>query len=571
MDKIRVIDATLREGNQAPGVKFNLNQAKDIAKLLAAVGIDMIECGHAFASADDAARISAIADLGLPVPLLSHARARQEDIDAAAAAGADWIGIFCGINRISRMSRLRGRSVESVMDVIRRSVGKAKANGLGVRYTLEDASRTSLEVVIDVFRAAIAEGADRVCYADTLGALTPAGFSEVIRQIKAALPDADLEVHVHDDRGFAMANAWCGMEAGASWISTSVNGLGERCGVTDLSVLLANLDHAGLRPLHTPELLQELSRYVGAVSRSPPDHRRPIVGRNAFTHTSKLHTQAMKQTPLAYAVFEAERFGRAIEMASPARQRTLLERLVKPEIIPATELKYHRIGPGSRHVMIDERFVDDARQYCIVREIFFQAQPPAAHIDPHRHICDSLFIFLGKEPGLAGLNVEVMLDGEIRDVSSPAAMFIPAGSIHSYRVLGGEGYYINHVANGEYNGSLLEPVDVSIHGETLARVDCVDFHARDALRTFLSTSAGVPRSALGDQMDLLESGVLDSLGFLQLFCFIEEYLGVTIPSDAFDSISNWTIAGISENLDQWTGRPGTSVAAGRDAAASAGL
>jgi 2-isopropylmalate synthase len=541
-ESVHIIDATLREGNQSPGVRFSAAQAVDIASMLHALGVDMIECGHAIVGPHERERIRALSRLGLSVPLLSHARARTEDIVAAKESGSDWVGIFCGINRISRLSRLRGKSQGSVLDMIRRSISFARSQGLKVRYTLEDGTRTPLELVIDVLGAAVAEGADRICYADTLGAMAPASFAQAIAAIRQSLPDTALEIHVHDDRGFAMANAWAGIEAGANWVSTSVNGLGERCGITDLAALLANLDVSGYRPLREPALLQDLSRYVAAVTRSPVDERRPIVGKNAFTHTARLHTQAVLRTPLAYAVFDAERVGREVKIAAPVSDTAMDDLIVKPKVISATELRYHRAGPGCRHVMVDERFVRDARQYCIVREIPRQDGPAQRHVDPHRHICDSLFMFLGREPGLTGLEVEVMLDGEVRELRSPAAMLIPAGALHSYRILGGEGYYVNHVAHGDYEGSLLDPCgrDGAEPADARAAADAPAEGAPPtrAIRDFLAATSGLSPGCFTDHMDLLETGVLDSLGLLELYAFLEQLTGAPLAGGqvSFDSV-----------------------------------
>ena len=553
---VRIIDATLREGNQAPGVRFSPEAAVNVARLLDAVGVDMIECGHAAIGPGEVERIRAIAALDLPTPLLCHARARASDIHAAAASGAEWVGIFCGINRISRVSRLRGQSGDSVIDMIRRAVGEAKRLGLKVRYTVEDGTRTPLDLVTDVLAAAVAEGADRVCYADTLGATEPLGFASAIAEIRRSLPDTPIEIHVHDDRGFAMANTWAGLDAGADWISTSVNGLGERCGITDLALLLANLDIAGIRPLRDGAALQHLSRYVGAVSRAPVDARRPIVGRNAFTHTARLHTQAMLVTQHAYAVFDAERLGRHVSIAPDYTPATLDNCIVIPPVICATELKYHRAGPGSRHVMVDERFVADARQYCIVRDIPPQAEPADAHVDPHRHICDSLFMFLGKGPGMQGLEVEVMLDGAMRTLRSPAALFIPAGALHSYRILGGEGFYVNHVANGEYNDSLLEPGPAEAAGaETTAAHGAGDAsggHGR-VVRDFLAAESGLASGSISDHMDLFETGVLDSLGLLNLYALLETLRGTPLEPEAVNFDSLRTIRRICTNFTDMQG------------------
>lgn len=545
--QVRIIDATLREGNQAPGVNISLEAAVDIARLLDATGVDMIECGHAAVGPAEVQRIRAIADLGLSAPLLCHARARSEDIAAAAASGAEWIGIFCGINRISRVSRLRGKSSELVVDMIRRAVGEAKELGLKVRYTIEDGTRTPLDLVSEVFAAAIAEGADRVCYADTLGATEPKGFGAAINAIQREIPGTPIEIHVHDDRGFAMANVWAGIEAGAEWVSTSVNGLGERCGITDLALLLANLDLSGARPLRDGAALQRLSRYVGAVSRAPTDVRRPIVGTNAFTHTARLHSEAVLLTPLAYAVFEADRFGRQVAIAPPATPATLESSIVLPPVICATELRHHRAGPGWRHVMIDERFVADARQYCIVREIPPQSSPAEAHVDPHRHICDSVFMFLGKEAGMTGLQVEVMLDGKVRELQSPATLFIPAGALHSYRVLGGDGYYINHVAHGEYNNSLLDAEPAIPASEAAEITGSLGAHAHE-IRNFLAEGSRLSLCSINDHMDLFETGVLDSLALLNLYSLLETLREAPLDFDTVNIESVRTVRRICTNF-----------------------
>jgi 2-isopropylmalate synthase len=315
---LRIVDATLREGAQAPGVQFTLAQALRVAKALDEIGVDAIECGHALIGGDTLRRIEALSSLGLRAALLSHARAKQEDVRAAKASGAGWIGVFCGINEKSRETRLGGRSPAVVLDMVRAAISLAKDLGLQVRYTVEDATRTHLPLALEAFAAAVEAGADRICYADTVGAASPSQFAHDVQAVRAALPDTDLEVHVHDDRGFATANAWGAVEAGATWISASVNGLGERCGVADLATMLANLDFAGLRPLMKGAELQRLSAYVGAIADAAPDARRPVVGRHAFTHTARLHAIAVRRDPSAYTAFDPKRVGRTTAIVASA-------------------------------------------------------------------------------------------------------------------------------------------------------------------------------------------------------------------------------------------------------------
>jgi 2-isopropylmalate synthase len=454
---VKIIDGTLREGMQAPGVSFKREESREIARYLAYLGVDTIECGHASVSAAELRRIQEVVELGLRPPVLVHARAHRGDIYAVAASGAPWVGIFCGINEMSLRTRVKRSGAEELIGQIEDAISYARGLGLKVRYTIEDASRTSLDLMLRTYASALAAGANRICFADTLGMQDPVGISRVIGELRSAFPTVDIEAHVHDDRGLALACALAAVEAGANWISTSVNGLGERCGIVDLAALLANLHYLGARRIEDPVALQKLSEYVAASSRAFVDHRRPVVGRNAFTHRARLHVRAVEADEMAYSWLPPSDLGRKTEIARPHLPDRLEALVTKPLAIPATELRYHREGPGTRYVMVDERVVPDARQYCIVRHIPTLTEPVAGHVDEHRHSCDSLFLFVGENDDLTGLEVEVRLGSRVFPVVSPASVFIPASVSHSYRVVSGGGYFVNHVLAGEYNASLLEP------------------------------------------------------------------------------------------------------------------
>src|SRR5262249_11286919 len=157
-------------------------------------------------------------------------------------------------------ARLPGTSERDILERISTSVMYARSRGLSVRYTVEDASRTDIERLLRAYRAAIEGGANRICFADTVGVLEPGQVVEFVRILKREFGRTELELHLHDDRGLAMANTLAGIDAGADWISASVNGLGERAGITDLCLLLANLHYRDrTRPLLGGELLRDLS------------------------------------------------------------------------------------------------------------------------------------------------------------------------------------------------------------------------------------------------------------------------------------------------------------------------
>jgi 2-isopropylmalate synthase len=452
---ICVIDATLREGCQSPGVVFDDRASADIAALLVALGVDAVECGHPAISETERLRIRAVRKVLNRTPLLCHARATLSDVRAAAEVGADWVGIFIGISPLSLAAR-HNLTRKQALRQITETTQEAVRLGMKVRFTVEDTSRTEPADAAEGFAAALAAGASRICFADTVGALSPQETRVRIGEMAASFPGAEIEAHLHDDRGLALANALAALEAGARWISASVNGLGERCGIVDLAVLLANLAISQSRTIARPEMLQVASARVAAYARAPVDARRPVVGSNAFTHTSRLHQRAVKRYPRAYEWIDPSRLGRVRSLAADPLDRTPRALVTVPPVISATELRHHRHGPGQRYVMIDERFVHDCRQYCIVRRVPRLDDYGAGHVDRHTHCCDSLFLFMGNAEDLTGLMVEVSLEEETFPIQSPAAVFIPAGVEHSYRIVGGAGIFVNHVLAGSYDASLLD-------------------------------------------------------------------------------------------------------------------
>ncbi len=311
---VRVIDATLREGAQAPGVRYTPEASVRIARALDAVGVDAIECGHAAIGPAERDRIRAVLDAGLRAPVLVHARALATDVDAAAEVGAPWVGVFLGVNGHARRTRVR-RPVPELHGMIADAVACARARGLRVRYTLEDASRTDPADALEVYRVAVDAGADRLGFADTAGCAEPPEIARRVAALRAAFPEVPVEVHLHDDRGLALAGALAAVDAGAAWISTSVLGLGERCGIPDLAAVLANLAHRGARTWPPGAALQDLSATVAGITGASADARRPVVGRHAFTHAARLHVLAMTRDPASYSWVEADRVGREVELA----------------------------------------------------------------------------------------------------------------------------------------------------------------------------------------------------------------------------------------------------------------
>lgn len=513
-NKVRIIDATLREGMQAHGVGFSVKGAVEITNCLVGLGVDMIECGHPAVGDKHLELIKAVVAAANNTPVLAHSRAKIVDVEKVRDSGAKWVGIFAGVNDFSNSARIR--SDQPLAETISESVSFAKSQDLLVRFTIEDATRTPLDLLERLFGVAIDAGADRLCIADSVGCFCPWEFEELVEGIlNVTGKQIDIEVHCHDDRGLSLANVLSAVRKGAKWISSSVNGIGERCGITDTLALMINLYDLGYRQKVNGNLLQYTSTLVQSLSRCSVDRQRPVTGSNATIHVAKLHKKAVCANPDAYAWLKPELFGKRNMIDLPTVPDSLGKLINSPVVIGSSELKYHRDGIGERYLMIDDRVVPDCRQYCIVRNIPEVASTPPAHVDEHRHVCDSLFLFVGNGKGLEGLKVEVSLGEEVFNLESPSSVFIPAGFFHSYRIISGSGLFINHVLRGNYNESLLEKFDFNM------------LHSNSLVESFIRENCPGVQFADSDEL----SNIFDSLTFLNFFVYAEKHFGEKVSLD----------------------------------------
>lgn len=306
---VELLDATLREGEQTPGVTFTVKEKLRIADLLDQFGVTIIEAGHPRVSPDILHGVKTIAHQGYTAKILAHCRALPEDIDVARSCDVDWVGIFFCVSN-HRLEQQFRSNLDQAIDLITRAIEYAKAHGLQVRYTPEDTVRTDYQSLLLVASAAADAGADRISIADTVGAMTPQRMYALVQRLRRDL-SVELNVHCHNDLGLATANALAAYEAGVSMIDVSVNGLGERVGITSLAEICLSL-HAlfGVSNSWKLHLLPKLSRMVSRFSGMKIAPNNPIVGANAFVHNAGLHVAAVVQNPAYYEVFPAELVGR---------------------------------------------------------------------------------------------------------------------------------------------------------------------------------------------------------------------------------------------------------------------
>jgi 2-isopropylmalate synthase len=309
--QVKLLDSTLREGEQTPGVDLTLDQKLDIARRLDAFGVEYIEAGHPAVSDDVLRATRDVAHLGLDAEIVAHSRALKSDIDLALKCDVDWVGIFFSVAD-KRLEEQFRKDIDQAIALITDCVSYAKAHGLKVRYTPEDTVRSDIAKVARIGRAAAEAGADRISVADTTGYVTPSMMHAFVTSLRAQLPAGTaVGVHCHNDLGMAVANSYAAVEAGASVVDVTVNGLGERTGIAPLAeTAVAFKLRGGATNRWDLAALPELSRVVEAASRVPVWKQAPIVGANAFTHNAGLHVAAVLLNPQHYESIPAETVGR---------------------------------------------------------------------------------------------------------------------------------------------------------------------------------------------------------------------------------------------------------------------
>lgn len=295
---IHILDSTLREGEQHPGVSFTNNQRIQIAWELDSFGVDQIEISPVV-SPDHKKATRTIIGMGLRADIVSHGRALRSDIDASIDCDASWCAAYLGISDVHLADKLRitrEEALERAVDIVE----YAKAHGLHIRFTLEDGSRADPEFVKQVCLDICGAGVDRISLPDTVGVMRPTGMARFVDMVHRTV-DTPLDVHVHNDMGLALANALAGVEAGADQIHTTINGIGERTGIPALAetaVVISNLyktsAHLQLKQL------QDLSRHIEIYTGIPIHESQPVVGSSAYKHKAGTHLAAILRNPAAY-------------------------------------------------------------------------------------------------------------------------------------------------------------------------------------------------------------------------------------------------------------------------------
>jgi 2-isopropylmalate synthase len=286
--KIRILDSTLREGEQHPGVSFTNKQRIQIAWMLDYFGVDQIEISPVVSS-DHKEATKTIIKQGL----------KADIVYISLDCDAKWCAAYLGISDIHLKDKLR-ISREEALERAVETVEYAKSHGLKIRFTVEDGSRAEPEFLLKVCKAIEEAGVDRISLPDTVGILRPIGMYNFVKKVREVV-DVPLDAHVHNDIGFAVANAFSACDAGVDQIHTTIDGIGERTGIPPLAEVAVALTYLYKSPNDFRlDMLLDLSRLIEEYTSIKPYDSKPIVGSSAYKHKAGTHLAAILRNPAAY-------------------------------------------------------------------------------------------------------------------------------------------------------------------------------------------------------------------------------------------------------------------------------
>lgn len=306
----KIIDTTLREGEQFAKASFRTEDKLEIARALDTFGVDYVEVTSPAASPQSQRDAAQLVKLGLGARVITHCRCVLDDVKAALDTGVRGIGLLFATSRILRESS-HGKSTQQIIDAMGPPIELALKAGIEVRFSAEDAFRSEVADLLAVYRAADALGVHRVGIADTVGIATPRQVFVLVREIRHAV-GCDIGFHGHNDTGCAIANAYEAISAGATHVDVSVLGIGERVGITPLGGFVARM--FAVEPQTVAERyrlgqLRELERLVSRITGIEIPFNNYVTGETAYSHKAGMHLKAMMSNPGSYEIIPPEAFG----------------------------------------------------------------------------------------------------------------------------------------------------------------------------------------------------------------------------------------------------------------------
>src|SRR3954449_6877804 len=318
-DRVVIFDTTLRDGEQSPGATMTHEEKLEVAELLDAMGVDIIEAGFPIASDGDFAAVNEIAKRAKNAVICGLSRAAFKDIDRCAEAikpaKRKRIHTFLSTSPVHMKYKLQ-KEPQEVYEMVIAQVTRARSHTDDVEWSAEDGTRTEHDFLCRCVEAAINAGATTINIPDTVGYTVPEEYFKLMTRLREAVPNSDqarFSVHCHNDLGMAVANSLSGVNGGARQIECTINGIGERAGNAALEEgVMAMSVRNDVLPFWTKidtTMLTRASKLVSAATSFPVQFNKAIVGRNAFAHESGIHQDGMLKHTQTYEIMVPETVG----------------------------------------------------------------------------------------------------------------------------------------------------------------------------------------------------------------------------------------------------------------------
>src|SRR6056300_1061242 len=318
-NQLIIFDTTLRDGEQSPGASMTKEEKVRIARQLEKLGVNVIEAGFAAASLGDFDAIQAVAETIKNSTVCSLARAVETDIqragNAVKAAKSKRIHTFIATSKIHMENKLR-MTENQVLERAVQAVKWAREYTDDVEFSAEDAVRSEMNFLVEVFDAVIQAGAKTINVPDTVGYSIPHAWGERIGMLIKQVPNSNKVIwstHCHNDLGMAVANSLSAVINGARQVECTINGLGERAGNASLEEIVMAVktrrDIFNLETTINTEQIVPSSRLVSTITGYPVQPNKAIVGANAFAHESGIHQDGVLKHRETYEIMTAESVG----------------------------------------------------------------------------------------------------------------------------------------------------------------------------------------------------------------------------------------------------------------------
>jgi len=406
VDYIRIFDTTLRDGEQTPGVSLTVEDKIEIARQLSKLGVDVIEAGSPMSSEGEKKVVKEIAKAGLEAEVCGLARATLSDIDDAIDCDVDVVHVFIPTSPV-QMKYAVNMTPEQVLSATVKHVEYVKKHGLKCEFSPMDATRSKLNFLKQVCQAAEKAGADMINIPDTVGIMIPQTMRKLIEKVTKAVK-VPISIHCHDDFGMAVANSLAAVEAGATQVHATINGLGERAGNAALEeVVMALRMIYKLKTGVNSRLLYSTSRMVSTLTGIFVQANKAIVGENAFAHESGIHTRGVTVKPLTFEPIKPESVGRTRKLVAGKLAGT---RGIKAELhdvgIHPTEDQLKEIVNRVKELGDKGKMVTDADLLALTSAVMGEVIPEEKIVD----LCD-LAVVTGIKV-IPTASVRLVLDGK---------------------------------------------------------------------------------------------------------------------------------------------------------------